>query len=271
LELHVLLSNSCKKVGPPAPIDLPTGTADDPPTSTVGNDPSGCDPRRATVADSIHRLTPRTVATRYGFRGSPIRFRRMRAIVFDLDGTLLQFQRDYGDILADAIESVEGTVREAWLEAYNDAFFDRFRACEPDPVRRAFATFSDRPDALADALRTREVDACRPPDGVHEDLARLAADHALGVLTNGERAWQRHKLQAYDLDRHFDAVVTAYDAGAHKPDPAPFRLAERRLTADAYAIVGDDDADVDGGRNAGWTTHRYDGEGFGDLPAALEW
>lgn len=195
----------------------------------------------------------------------------MRAIVFDLDGTLLHLTDDYGEILADAIRTVEGEVRDGWLDAYDDAFFEALFACEPDPHRRAFATFSDRPDALVDALREREVGACQPPDGVHADLARLADDYALGILTNGTREWQVNKLAAYDLDRHVDTVVTAYDAGAHKPDPAPFRLVEERLPADAYVQVGDDDADVDGARAAGWAAYRYEGDGFGDLPEAIEW
>jgi putative hydrolase of the HAD superfamily len=197
----------------------------------------------------------------------------VRAIYFDLDGTLLHLARPYRDVLAGAFEAVAGEVREGWLDAYDEAFLDLFRACEPSPVRRAFAAVDcgGDPDALVAALRDREVEACRPPGNAGADLARLAETHRLGVLTNGVPEWQRRKLRENGLAGHFDAVVASYDVGAHKPDAAPFRAAEDRLPADAYAMVGDADADVDGARAAGWTAHRYDGGGFGDLPGAIEW
>ncbi len=195
----------------------------------------------------------------------------MDAVFFDLDGTLLHYTRDYGDVLADAIRSVEGRVDDGAVEAYNDAFFEAFGARAPDPFRRAFAEVGDDPDALVESLREREVAACRPPDHARADLARLADEFGLGVLTNGLPEWQRHKLRAHDLEPFFDAVVTSYEAGAHKPDPAPYRLAEARLPADRYAMVGDAEDDVDGARAVGWETYEYHGQGFGDLPGGLTW
>ena len=100
----------------------------------------------------------------------------------------------------------------------------------------------------------------------------IVADHyqiLLKIRTVTE--WQRAKLAASGLERFFDAVVVSYEVGAHKPDPAAFGVAEERLPADDYAMVGDSDADVDGADRAGWVAHRYDGGGFGDLPEALEW
>ena len=195
----------------------------------------------------------------------------MKAIFFDLDGTLLHFTREYGDVLADAIRSVEGEVPAGALDAYDEAFFEGFGAYEPEPVRRAFEGVGSDPDALAEALRREEIAMCRPHENAAADLARLSEEYRLGVLTNGVPEWQREKLAASGLDERFDAFVASYEVGAHKPDPAPFRAAEERLPADAYAMVGDDDADVEGARAAGWTAHRYDGEGFGDLPGAVDW
>lgn len=197
----------------------------------------------------------------------------MRAIFFDLDGTLLHMNRGYGDVLGDAFRAVEGEVREGWLETYDEAFWDAFTDCDPEPYRRAFASVDGvaDPDALVEELRSQEVTACEPPPDAAADLARLAGDFELGVLTNGVPAWQRRKLEATGLDEYFGVVVTSYDAGAHKPDPEPFRLAEERLPADDYAMVGDDEADIEGAERVGWTPYRYEEGGFGDLPEALDW
>lgn len=199
----------------------------------------------------------------------------MRAIFFDLDGTLLRFSKPYRDVLADAFESVCGAVRDEWLDAYDEAFRVLFAACESDPVRRAFARTGApaEPDAFAGTLLEREIAACSPPSNVHADLERLADRdrHVLGVLTNGVSDWQRRKLRAHGLDRHFDAVVASYDrgVGAHKPATAPYRAAEDRLPADDYVMIGDSEDDVAGASRAGWRARRYDGGGFGALLDAL--
>lgn len=197
----------------------------------------------------------------------------MRAVFFDLDGTLLRFGRNYRDILADAVREVLGRVPSGVLERYDDAFYTRFRAREPDPVRMAFASLQieAEPAALADALLVQEIAASEPPANAAADLARVAESHRLGVLTNGVREWQADKLRATGLDGYFDTVVASYEAGAHKPAPAPFRLAEERLPAEAYAMVGDDEVDIQGASAAGWTAFRYGGDGFGALPEAIDW
>ena len=195
-----------------------------------------------------------------------------RAIVFDLDGTLLHYTRDFENVLSDAVAAVDETALEEVRRSYGDAFFERFEALESEPSRGAFAEVCDAdPDALAESLRQQELEMCQPHEDAAADLERLGREFRIGVLTNGVPEWQRHKLDAYGLDEHVDAFVASYEVGAHKPDVAPFHEVEDRLDADAYAMVGDDDADVEGARVAGWTAHRYDGDGFGDLPDAIEW
>ena len=195
------------------------------------------------------------------------------AIFFDLDGTLLSLTREYGELLAETFTAVVGDVQEEWTEQYTDTFYELFGACEPDPVERAFASIDacSAPSLLAEELHDREVAACRPPDGVYEDLERLAEGHALGVLTNGLPGWQRRKLREHELEQYFDVVVTTYEVGAHKPAPAPYRACEARLPASAYGMVGDAATDIEGAENAGWAGYRYAGGGFSEIPAAFEW
>ncbi|MFD1647567.1 HAD family hydrolase [Haloarchaeobius litoreus] len=194
-----------------------------------------------------------------------------QAIFFDLDGTLLHLTRGYGELLAETFRSVEGECRDEWLTSYDEAFFEAFQACEPEPSRRAFATVSDEPDALAMQLLELEAEYSRVPDGAHADLAALGERYELGVLTNGMSEWQREKLRANGLDRHFDVVITSYEAGAHKPEPAPIAAAERALDAPTYGMVGDSDADIEGAERQGWAALRYDGQRFRDAPAAFGW
>jgi putative hydrolase of the HAD superfamily len=201
----------------------------------------------------------------------------VRAIYFDLDGTLLHAETSIAETIAAALERVAGESPGDWLEAYNEGFLDRFRSCEPAPYRggverlRAETDFDCGVEETAAALLDAEIAAAEPAPGAAETLAELAGDYRVGVLTNGLPAWQRAKLAAAGLSESVDAVVTSYEAGAHKPATAPFDLAERRLPAERYALVGDADDDVEGAESADWAAVRYEGGPFGDVPRELGW
>jgi len=202
----------------------------------------------------------------------------VRAIYFDLDGTLLQYgDGSVVDAMTAAFETVAGEARDAWLEAYNAGFLERFETCEPAPYRggveraRAETEFDGGVEETAAALLDAEIELLEPSPGASEALESLAGEYRVGVLTNGAPEFQRAKLAAHGLHEHVDRVVTSYEAGAHKPDSAPFALAERRLGADAYAMVGDADDDVEGAARAGWDALRYEGGELGDVLDALDW
>lgn len=96
--------------------------------------------------------------------------------------------------------------------------------------------------------------ACRPFPGVPEALERMrTASLKLACVTNKAAAFTAPLLEKTGLARYFDAVSTADQAGARKPDPAPFLHACRRLgvpPAEAVAI-GDSANDAEGARAAG--------------------
>jgi len=191
------------------------------------------------------------------------------AICFDCDGTLLRFQRDYGAILADVFEAELGTVadRDHLVTTADEAFYDAFDALEDDPVETAMtavlaeAGLDGDPEALAAALLEAERAATTVPEGTHESLTALGESNRLAVITNGVGEWQRAKLEHHDLLSYFETVVTSYEAGAHKPDAAPFEELRARIDADQYVMVGDDyEADVEGARAAGFVPVHVDDE-----------
>lgn len=67
----------------------------------------------------------------------------------------------------------------------------------------------------------------------------------LGIVTNLTAQIQFRKLVHLGLDTAFDIVVTSEQAGANKPDAAPFLLARERMAQPENAViwmVGDDAA-----------------------------
>jgi len=201
-----------------------------------------------------------------------------QAAYFDLDGTLVHLDRPYEDVVLAALDEHLPAPDPALADAYGEAFFEAFRALEPEPMAAGMAAVLEAADgdpgvdpaALVERLREAEYRAATVPDGAAEALAAL--ELPVGVLTNGVRDWQVGKLERVGLAEHVDAVVASYEAGAHKPDPAPFDLAEERLPAAEHAMVGDGDDDVEGARAAGWVPVRYepdDGPSFWTTVSAM--
>ena len=201
----------------------------------------------------------------------------MSVICFDLDGTLVHLTRSYEDIVVDALGEHLADPSPELAETYSEAFFAAFEALEPEPFRRGMEavlaeTGADAdPAAMVDSLREAEYAATAVPEGARASLEGLGEAETLVVLTNGTPDWQVGKLAHHDLQGLFDAVVTSYEAGAHKPDAAPFDLVRERLPAEEYVMVGDDDeADVEGARAAGFTPIRYEHDTEPSLWTTLE-
>ena len=178
----------------------------------------------------------------------------MDALYFDLDGTLVESERSFADILADAAERAGVELPPDDMERYGSALGAALESAE-DPyaaaVREAGLPFD--PAAFSDAMHDAEPAATAVAPGAVAALEAVAGDHRLGVLTNGHGPMQRAKLDACGLSGRFEAVVASGDVGVGKPDPGIFAAAEERLPAEAYAFVADAlDRDVRAAVEAGW-------------------
>ncbi|MFC6974340.1 HAD family hydrolase [Halomicroarcula sp. GCM10025709] len=189
------------------------------------------------------------------------------AVCFDLDGTLIHFDRPYDEIVADVF-AAHGIDRDpARHDAGREAFRTAFDALEPNPQRAAMAAVVEDagadadPDAMVRTLLEYECEHSTVREGTVDCLDALAEDGPLGVITNGEPDWQRRKLAHHGLAEYFEAIVASYEAGAHKPDPAPFDRLRERIDAEEYVMVGNDyEGDVEGARSAGFVPIHYEDE-----------
>ncbi|SDM49325.1 putative hydrolase of the HAD superfamily [Halogranum gelatinilyticum] len=183
----------------------------------------------------------------------------MAAIFVDVDGTLVQFDRSFAEIFADACDRVGLAVGDEHQRYYTERFFGHFGAFADDPYLSASRDLCEAyeldvtPQTFHDARLAAEYDATVVADGVREALGVLSDDHRLGVLSNGVGDVQREKLRRHDLLECFETVVVSHDVGAMKPDARIFAEAEDRLPADRHVYVGDSaDHDVGGAVDAGW-------------------
>jgi len=199
-----------------------------------------------------------------------------RAVYFDCDGTLVDHDRPYGELVREAARrgGVPDDARAAFADAYGPAFFAAFEAFDPAPIRTGAERALDEAGAdadapaVADAIRTLEVEATVARPGAATALTAAAEAGPIGVLTDGLVDLQRRKLAAVGLFDALDAYVPSYEVGAHKPAERIFETARRRLPAVAHVHVGvDAEIDVAGARAAGFRAIHVGADGETDLEA----
>ena len=160
-----------------------------------------------------------------------------RAVIFDLDGTLVDSARDIADALDELLE------RHGRRRIGLDAARRLIGHGAPSLVSRAFALTGGAYLSIYEGELAR---ATRPYPGVVATLQRLAAAGlGLAVCTNKATAATQRLLDALDLAAFFPVVIGG-DSGARKPDPEPVRraLAGLGVAAGAALMVGDSANDV---------------------------
>ncbi len=174
-------------------------------------------------------------------------------IVFDLDGTLIDSQRDLAESTNEMLESYGG--RALPLDAVAGMVGEGAKLL----VTRALSAVGLDPnvdEALARfrAIYDRRLTVhTRPYPGVREMIRDLAGHARLSVLTNKPEASARRLLAAFDLTPHIAAVVGGDSGFARKPDPAGLQHLIESGGGDTAAtlFVGDSMIDVETARRAG--------------------
>ncbi len=180
-----------------------------------------------------------------------------RAVVFDLDGTLVDsapdLMRATNHVLAglgrrpislDEVRAFVGHGARALLTRGLKATGGLPENYDVEPDYRRFVDFYSRNIAEHSVVFPGLV-------GLLERLRREG--FALGVCTNKLEGLSNQLLKALDLAQFFGAVVGPDTLGIAKPDPRPFRETLSRLgLADPQALmVGDSETDIQTARNAG--------------------
>ncbi|RDI67582.1 HAD family hydrolase [Nocardia pseudobrasiliensis] len=183
------------------------------------------------------------------------------ALLFDLDGTLLDTPRAIAEQFALAVEAVTG----------DNPGQERARALVGAPLERMAAQLSGTaPDSdIAQAIsadyltRYREIIVPKATDllfpGVREGLERLARSGLrLAVVTSKKHRSAELILDAAGIAEHFEIVVGADDVAHPKPhrDSADAALAALGLSeaGPGGAVIGDTAADIGLGKAIGTYT-----------------
>ena len=187
----------------------------------------------------------------------------VRALIFDLDGTLI-------DSKGDLIHSVNAMLREMRRPELPEQLIAGYVGHgAPQLVARALgesASEAERKSGLQFFLgyyEDHKMDTTRAYPGVRETLEELAA-MPMAVLTNKPVRISGRILDSLGLSKFFRVVYGGNSFETKKPDPlgAKTILSEFGTPPQEALVIGDSEVDVQTARNAG-TFAAFASYGFG--------
>lgn len=204
---------------------------------------------------------------------------KYRAVLFDMDETLIQHQRTGLELIhlvyeefRDRLPGVEEPVfgRTLWKKA-NDMWSMMFDGVLPGSIARPYTFKNTLRELQADlelsipmleSFERHALEATRMTPGADQVLAALrGAGFRTGVVTNGFTCAQTRKAEHHGLHLATEFVLPSETAGFHKPDPRIFRHALNLIDCEPHEtlFVGDNlVADIRGALGAGLSAALFD-------------
>lgn len=180
-----------------------------------------------------------------------------RAVIFDLDGTLVDTAPDLWratnhvlshcgrrEVSLDEVRAFVGHGARKLIQRGLAATGEAYDAPAIEPLYEKFVAF------YSDNIAVGSV----PFPGCLTLLGKLRAEGiSLGVCTNKQEGLSVKLIDSLGMRHYFGAIIGADTIGVAKPDPAPYRETLKRMDrADSPSLlIGDSETDVLTARAAG--------------------
>jgi putative hydrolase of the HAD superfamily len=188
----------------------------------------------------------------------------MRAILFDLDGTLLDRDASLHQFVAAQHQRFQTYLHHFPVDKYISKFIEldcRGHVWKDKVYQQLLNEYSISGlswGQLLEDYETHFMQHCVPFPNLFSMLDALKeCEYSLGIITNGRGTFQTRAIQGLGIEHYFDEILVSETEGIKKPDIQIFQRALARLGVEANAsvFVGDHpQADIEGAKNAGMKT-----------------
>jgi phosphoglycolate phosphatase len=194
----------------------------------------------------------------------------MRAIIFDLDGTLVDSEPDIQKAFTSAFDGL-GAHRPPLKELRNVIGL-RLEDCFARFLHGDEARSKEGARLFREHYQDHHLDSTRPYPGADEALRALAVQVPLALCTMKKWQFARKIVHAFGWDGLFREILGSEEGFAAKPDPAMLLELCRRLDVAPEEIlyVGDTDLDAHMAQAAG-APFAFAAYGYGILDGSIRY
>ena len=186
----------------------------------------------------------------------PLNVLKIKALCFDVDGTLSNIDDLYAQKISEVIprflfKDPDHTARRfvMWMEAPGNALMGLADTLHLDAPMIALINFLSR-------RRRHTPKEFLLIDGVDEMLKQLHGRFPMAVVSARDEKGTLAFLEKFDLVKYFDVIVTGLSAKHTKPYPDPVLFAAQKMNVppENCLMIGDTTVDIRAGKSAGAQT-----------------